>query len=148
MVGHSSTFYNVLPVSLLPPLARPASANSASVDLQNYDSVEFVINVGAAGDTYSGTNRTEATLQESDDNSTWTAVADSDMQRVVTGGQATGTFMLLNANSGAGLLYRTAYTGNKRYVRVALTNYGTTTNGTPMDVIALLGRPKNAPVIG
>ena len=148
MVGHSSTFFNVLPVQLLPPLARPASANSASVDMQNYDSVEFVVSVGAAGDTYSGTNRTELSLQESDDNTTWTAVADGDMQRVVSGGQATGTFMVLNANAQAGMLYRTAYTGNKRYVRVALANYGTTTNGTPMDVLALLGRPRNAPVIG
>ena len=148
MVGHSSTFFNVLPVQLLPPLARPASAVSASVDLQNNDSVAFVLSVGAAGDTYSATNRIEASLQESDDNVNFTPVADSDMQRVVTGGQATGTFLILNANAQAGQIYRTAYTGNKRYVRLALTNFGSTTNGTPMDVLALLGRPRNAPVIG
>ena len=79
MVGHSSTFYNVLPVQLLPPLARPTSTNSASVDLQNNDSAAFVVSVGAAGDTWSGTNRVELALQESSDNSAWTAVADSDM---------------------------------------------------------------------
>ena len=148
MVGHSSTFYNVLPVQILPPLARPSSATSASVDLQNNDSVAFVVSVGAAGDTWSGTNRVELALQESSDNSTWTAVADSDMERVVAGGQTSGTFQVLNANAQAGQVYRTAYTGSKRYVRVALNNYGTTTNGTPMDVLALLGRPRLAPVVG
>lgn len=148
MVGHSSNFYNALPVQLLPPLARPASAVSQSVDLQNNDSATFVISVGAAGDTYSAINRIEASIQESDDNVTFTPVADSDLQRVVSGGQATGTFLVLNANAQAGQVYRTAYTGNKRYARVALNNYGTTTNGTPMDVLALLGRPRLAPVVG
>ncbi|MFO0906790.1 MAG: hypothetical protein U0835_00220 [Isosphaeraceae bacterium] len=146
MVGHSGNYYNAAYVPLLPPLARPASANSASVDLQNYDSAAFLLNVGAAGDTWSGTNRVEASLQESDDNSTWTAVADADMLSVVSGGQATGTFKVFNANAQAGQLYVTGYRGNKRYVRVALTNFGTTSTGTPMDVIAVLGRPRFAPV--
>lgn len=148
MVGHSSNFYNQLPVQLLPPLARPASAVSASVDLQNNDSVAFWISLGAAGDTYSGANRIEASLQESSDNVNFTPVLDSDMQRVVAGGQATGTFLILAANSQANQVYRTGYTGNKRYVRVALNNYGTTTNGSVMDVLAVLGRPRLAPVVG
>ena len=146
MVGHSTTYYNVGVVPLLPPLNRTASANSASVDLQNYDSAAFAVNVGATGDTWSGTNRVELAVQESDDNSTWTAVADSDLLHAVTGGQATGTFMILNANSQAGQVYETGYRGNKRYVRVALANYGTTSVGTPMDVLAILGRPRIAPI--
>ena len=92
----------MLPVQILPPLARPASAVSASVDMQNYDSVEFVLGVGAAGDTYSTNNRIEASLQESSDNTNFTQVADSDMQRVVAGETQTGTFMILNANAQAG----------------------------------------------
>lgn len=146
MVAHSGNYYNAAYVPLLPPLARPASAVSASVDLQNYDSAAFLVNVGAAGDTWSGSNRVEAALQESDDNSAWNAVADSDMLKVVPGGQAAGTFQVFNANAQAGQIYVTGYRGNKRYVRVALTNYGTTTNGTPMDVIAVLGRPRLGPI--
>ena len=57
----------------------------------------FAINVGATGDTLSGTNRVELQVQESDDNATWTAVADSDLLKVVPGGQATGTFGILNS---------------------------------------------------
>ncbi len=146
MVGHSGNYYNAAYVPLLPPLVRTASAVSASFDVQNYDAVAFLLNVGVVGDTWSGTNRVEATLQESDDNSTWNAVADSDMLKVVTGGQATGTFMLFNANAQAGQIYITGYRGNKRYVRVALTNFGTTSVGTAMDVIAVGGRPRTAPV--
>lgn len=146
MVGHSGSYYNAAYVPLLPPLARPASANSASFDMQNYDSVAFLLNVGAAGDTWSGTNRVEAVLQESDDNSAWNAAADSDLLKVVAGGQSVGTFMVFNANAQAGQLYVTGYRGNKRYARVALVNYGTTMTGTPMDVIAVGGRPRTSPV--
>ncbi len=110
MVGHSSTFYNVGRCRSCRPWHRPASAVSAAVDLQNNDSVAFVVSVGAAGDTCSGANRVEAALQESSDNVTFTPVADSDMQRVVSGGQATGTFLILNANAQASQVYAPAYT--------------------------------------
>ena len=146
MVGHSNSYFNQAIVPLLPPLNRTAAANSASFDCQNYDSVTLAVNVGATGDTFSGTNRVEAAVQESSDNSTWNAVADSDLVHVVSGGQATGTFMLLNANSQANQMYLTGYRGNKRYVRVALANYGTTSVGTPMDILAIAGRPRYAPV--
>ncbi len=146
MVGHSGSYYNIGVVPLLPPLNRTASANSASVDLQNFDSVAFAVNVGATGDTWSGTNRVELQVQESADNATWTAVADSDLLHVVTGGQATGTFMILNANAQGGQVYETGYRGNQRYVRIALANFGTTSVGTPMDVLAILGRPRTSPI--
>ena len=146
MTAHSSGFSNQAFVSLLPPLTRSASAVSNSLDVSNYDSVTLLVNVGATGDTFSATNRVEASVQESDDNTTWTPVADSDLVKAVSGGQATGTFMLLTANPAAGTVYPTGYRGNKRYVRVALNNYGTTSNGTPMDVLALGGRPRYAPV--
>ena len=146
MVGHSGSYYNIGVVPLLVPANRTASAVSARVETQNYDSVAFAVSVGATGDTWSGTNRVELALQESDDNSTFTAVADSDTLHVVSGGQATGTFMVFNANSQGSQVYETGYRGNKRYVRVALTNYGTTSVGTPMDVLAILGRPRMAPI--
>ena len=144
-IQHSGVYYNNAYIPLLPPLARPASANSASFDTQNYDQLAFLLNVGAAGDTWSATNRVEAALQESNDNTTWNPVADSDMLKVVSG-QATGTFMVFNANAQAGQIYLTGYRGSKRYVRVALANFGTTTNGTPMDVIAVGGGARLGPI--
>lgn len=146
MTGHSGTYYNTAYVPLLPPLVRTAAANSASFDVQNYDAVALLVNVGATGDTLSGTNRVELQVQESDDNSTFTAVADADLLKIVTGGQATGTFGILNAAGTVNQVYLTGYRGNKRYVRVALANFGTTSVGTAMDVLAVGGRARNLPV--
>ena len=146
MVAHSSNFYNASVVPLLPPAAaRTASAQSASFDVQNYDSVTLVANVGATGDTLNGTNRVEIQVQESDDNTTFTPVADADLARVVAGGQATGTFAILNAGGTVSQVYKTGYVGSKRYVRVALANFGTTASGTFIDVLAVGGRPRTSP---
>ena len=146
MVGHSGSYYNIGIVPLLPPLNRTASAVSASVDTQNFDSVAFAVNVGATGDTLSGTNRVELQVQDSDDNTTFTAVSDADLLKAVTGGQASGTFGVLNAGGSVNQVYETGYRGNKRYARVALANFGTTSVGTNMDVLAVLGRPRMAPI--
>ena len=102
-------------------------------------------NIGATGDTLNGTNRVELQVQESDDNSTFTPVIDSDLTKVVAG-QAVGTFGLLNAGGAVNQVYLTGYRGNKRYVRVAGANYGTTASGTFIDVLAIGGRPRMLPV--
>ncbi len=148
MVGHSGNYYNQAYIPLLPPLVRTASANSASVDTQNYDALALLVNVGATGDTLNATNRVELQVQESDDNAAFTAVADADLLKVVAGGQAAGTFGVLNAAGAAGQVYLTGYRGYKRYVRVALVNFGTTAAGTAMDVLAIGGRPRNLPING
>ena len=145
MVSHSSNYFNQAAIPLLSPANRTASAQSASLDTQNYGSVTLLANIGATTDTLNGTNRVELQVQESDDNTTFTAVADSDLVKVV-GGQATGTFAVLNAGGAVNQVYKTGYIGNKRYVRVALANFGTTAGGTIMDVLALGGRARNAPV--
>ena len=149
MPSHSSNYYGTSLLSLLPPANRTASANSGSFDITNYDSATFAVEVGQTGDTFSGTNRVEASLQESDDNTNWTPVSDNNVTNPVAG-QNTGTFMVLTANSQAGsasaaVIYKAGYIGSKRYARVALTNYGTTATGTPMSVIAVGGRPRYAP---
>ena len=147
MVGHSGNYYNQAVIPLLAPAAaRTAAFNSASIDTQNYDAVALAVNVGATGDTLSGTNRVELQVQESDDNSTFTAVADADLLKVVSGGQATGTFALLNAAGSVNQVYLTGYRGYKRYVRVAGAFYGTTASGTFLDVLALGGRARTAPI--
>ena len=148
MVGHTSTYFNIATSQLLAPLNRTASAVSASFDLQNYNDVALAVSVGATGDTLSGANRVEVSVQESSDNVNFTPVSDSDLVHVVPAGtaQATGTFAVLNAPGAVNQVYETGYRGNLRYIRVALTNYGTTSVGTAMDVLALGGRPRTSPV--
>ena len=146
MTSRSGVYHNNAFIPLLPPAAaKTAAFTSASVDLRNYDAATVVANVGTSGDALSGTNRVELAVQESDDNATFTPVADADLLKTVSG-QAAGTFANLNAPSAASQAYLTGYRGNKRYIRVAGTTYGTTSGGTFIDALAVLGRPKYGPV--
>ena len=98
----------------LAPAARTASANGSTVDLHGYGSAMFVVEKGTITD---GTHTISA--EESDDDSTWTAVAAADLK---------GTFTALTSSVTA-KTNRVGYKGNKRYVRVITTVAGTTTGG-------------------
>lgn len=146
MAGHTGLYYNTSFNQLLAPAVRTAAVNSAALDLQNFDSAAILFSVGAPGDTLSGANRYELQVQESPDGSTWTAVADTDLTHVVSGGVATGTVAIINANGLGNGVYFTGYKGNLRYVRGVIYVAGTLTNGTPIDVIGLAARPRLGPV--
>lgn len=90
----------------LAPASRTATVNGASADLRGYDSALVVINRGAAGGT---TPSFTFEVQESDDDSTFTAVADGDLD---------GTEPVVTA---AGVPVEIGYKGVKRYLRVAIT---------------------------
>lgn len=146
MTGHTGLYYNTQVSQLAAPAVRTAAANSASLDLQNFDSASLIFDIGTPGDTLSGSTRIELQVQESADNSTWNAVADTDLTHIVSGGVATGTVAIINANSGAAGVYYTGYKGNLRYIRGVLDYVGTHTNGTPSSVTGLAGRPRLGPV--
>jgi hypothetical protein len=98
----------------LSPAARTANANGVGVDLQGFEGALVLIQTGVITD---GTHAFE--VQESDDNVTFTAVADADLQ---------GTEPSVGATDDD-KVYRIGYVGTKRYVRVVSTASGTTTGG-------------------
>jgi hypothetical protein len=102
-------------------------------DTQDDMGLMAVVNMGLSADTLSGTNKIELSWQESDDNATFTAVADADMTGPVTG-TATGTFAVVDDPAEDETCYKSGYKGNKRYARVNINFSGTHTNGTPMSV--------------
>lgn len=104
-------------VNSLAPAARTATANGTGVDLANFDSATAVLVVGTITD---GTHT--PALQESDDNSTFTAVAAADL---------IGSLSVLASNTNQ----RVGYRGVKRYVRVAVTVAGATTGGVYAAVV-------------
>lgn len=118
------------PVQSLAPAARTASANGSSADLANYDSATVLIDVGAFTD---GSHTFE--VQESDDDSTFTAVAAADLigdsEPVVDGAADDDQ------------IYKIGYVGSKRYLRVATTVSGTTT-GAVYGAQILRGNPRKA----
>lgn len=145
MAGHSGLHYNTLFQQLQAPALHSAAFTSASLDLQNYDMAELIADIGTDADTLSGTVRIELAVQESNDNSTWTAAADASITTPVTGGVATGTFAILISNASLPGVFFVGYIGNARYIRLQV-NFVSATTGGIVGVIGLAGRPKMAQV--
>lgn len=98
---------NVDVVESLAPASRTAAGNGTGVDLRGFESATVIIETGAAGGT---TPSFTFEVQESDDDSTYTAVAAVDLmgddEPVVTA---------------AGAPVKIGYKGTKRYLRTAIT---------------------------
>lgn len=120
---------NILAVQSIAPAAQAdADVTGAGVDTKGYDSVTLAVNVGTVTGTWT------PQVEESDDNSTFTAVAAADL---------IGEFAAITtANDNA--TYLVGYRGSARYVRVFLDETATGTIFASADVI--LGHPHFAPV--
>ena len=108
------------------PQVASGAVNGETVDTRGFDSVAFAVSVGAI--TGTGGDAT-VTIEESDDDSTWTDVADADI---------IGTEPTLAANTA----YQFGYSGNARYVR-AVFGLGTETD-VAVSAIAVNGHPHAA----
>ncbi|HEY9369263.1 hypothetical protein [Streptomyces sp.] len=116
----------------LVPAARTATGNGTSVDRTGYEAVTVVIVSGVITD---GTLYTFE-VKESDDNSTFTAVADADL---------IGTEPALAATDD-NVVREVGYKGRKRYVRVDLVGAtGSPSTGGVFGAFVVLGKGrKNA----
>lgn len=127
-----------------------ADTNGAAVDNQLYKSVVHGWYVGIGGITFTSTNRLDIVIQESDDNSTWTAVA-SEEDLILPYGISFTTGGIVKsyiaAKAAADTTYNlVGYRGKKRYSRLRLEFGGTHSSGTPVEIITLLGHPMHKPV--
>ena len=126
---------------------KTAAANGTGVDLQGYNSALAVVDVGAEGDTLSGSVYFEISLEHSDDNSTYTDCAQAD---IVDGTIAAGgIWLMLDGTAGgnpdsAGSSHQVGYVGGKRYVRLVLAKTGTHSNGTPISGMILRGNARHS----
>lgn len=129
---------------LLAPATKTADANSASVNMAGFNALTLVANIGVSGDTLSGSVKIELEVQESSNNSTWTAAANASLSSSVTGTN-TGTFALIDDPAEDDTLYTVQYLGTAQYVRVVANLTGTHTNGTPISVTAIQGGERYLP---
>lgn len=123
-------FHNIGAIAALAPAVQSANINGAAIDLQNFESVCFVVNTGAvvsAGDF-------GVKLQESD---TTTSGDFTDADASVVDSNAPDT---LEATS----TYRMGYRGHKRYVRLVATKAGGTSIAA--GAVAIMGNPHDRPV--
>jgi hypothetical protein len=120
---------------MLAPATYSTDQLSVKFDLQDYSDFQIIADVGAANDTWSGTDKIEIEVQDSDDDSTYAATADANISNAVSGTN-TGTMVkLTNSSAQQNQTYACAYRGNKRYVKVAVNFSGTHGSGSVIGII-------------
>jgi hypothetical protein len=141
----------IKPTVGIAPAVITSTTLSAACDTQYFESAIARIHVGTFGDVQSATVYIEAELQDSDDNVTYAAVANSLLTFAGSGavrtGHATGTFFQSKttaANDLAGL-YECGYMGGKRYLKVNVRLTGTHSTGTPLAVSFTAGNAVISP---
>lgn len=118
-------------IQSLPPASRSTAANGASADLREFRSAMILISTGAIGGT---TPSFTFEVQESDDNTTFAAVAD---------GNLNGSEPVVTASDE---VFKIGYHGFKRYVRVAITAVAGTSPTLLCEAGVLRGDPHVGPV--
>lgn len=114
----------------LSPALRAANGTGTGVDVAGYDSAFVVF---SSGDWTDGT--WTPTIQESDDNTSFTDVGTADLQ---------GAFTAVSGTAGEYTEQRVGYIGSKRYIRGFITGTGTTGHNNAMSVVR--GHPARQPL--
>jgi len=133
---------NIAPVATIDPVVASSDTNGTGVDLQGYESAAIVVQTGVEGITLSTSNKIEFILEDSDDNSTFSAVTSSTS---VTEGSvdSSGIFLTLDGNDDTPQASTIGYVGGKRYVRVTADFSGTHGTGTPIAASVLKGAARH-----
>jgi len=137
---------NLSPTRLIAPAVATADTTPISVDLLGFDSCAIVLDIGAGGITFDGTNRIDFVLQHSDDNSTFTNVTSVDVVGAPIGATITsGIVRSLTAAKAAADTVDFSYVGGRRYIRFLADFSGTHGTGTQIGAWAVRGHPHIAP---
>jgi len=137
----------VYPQLTLTAAIRTADASGAGADRALYGAQEIthVLLMGAGGITFDATNKIEVVMEESDDDSTYTACAQKavivDKDVTVTSG-IVKSFVATHATATA---YTFGYRGEKRYSRLRLDFSGTHGTGTATAACAIHDKAAFAP---
>ena len=137
-------YHNVLATQVLNPVVATSAKTSSTIDLQGYNAASVVFAVGLSGDTLSGSLYWTLSLQDSPDNSTWTAVPATALSAGVDGGSATA---VLNTTSSDRQAYSFGYIGGQRYLQAVATPTGSVSAGVPIGIVALRGTAGYKPVV-
>jgi hypothetical protein len=122
-------------VAVLIPSATYAADNTpAAVDNLGYREATITLHVGVGGITFSGTNKIEFVLTHSDDDSTYSAVSDTDLvlDSYAPATISSGIVRALTAAHAAATVQKIGYVGGKRYLKLLADFSGTHGTGTPI----------------
>lgn len=134
---------SVSAVQSIAPVVGSSDTNGTGVDLQFFESAVVVVSTGVEGDTLSGSVKVDFKLEESSDDSTYTAVTAATS---VTDGSvdSNGIFLTLDANGETPQITTIGYVGGSRYIRVVADFTGTHSNGTPIAATVVKGAPRHS----
>jgi hypothetical protein len=108
----------------------------------------FLVQVGVGGITFTGTNKLEIIVEDSDDNTNWAAVTTGNIRTSTGASQTVAAGGVLESYVAAKAAASTAeygYYGSKRYLRITPTFGGTHATGTLVGVTFLSGELSYAP---
>lgn len=129
-------------VQSLAPAVRTSDTNGTGVDLQGFESATVIVDTGAEGVTLSGSVKIDFKLEESSDDSTYTAVTSA---TAVTDGavDSNGIFLTLDDNAETPQIATIGYVGGARYIRVVADFTGSHSTGTPVAASIIKGSPRH-----
>lgn len=134
------------PEAAIVAAALDADATGLTIDMKGAESVMFVANVGIEGVTLSGTDKIALELEESDDDSSWSAVDTAEIVRESSqSALATNQWALFDADAELPAVVKCGYIGSKRYVRPKANFSGTHGVATPVAVTAIKGNLHGMP---
>lgn len=136
-------YSNVTTKVLLPCAAYNADNTPAAVDILGYGSALIALAIGVGGITFDSTNKVEFKLTHSNDDSTYTAVAQTDIVGATVG--TGGIIKSLVAAHATADVTKVAYIGNKRYLKLLADFSGTHGTATPLSSTVVLGLPAILP---
>lgn len=133
---------NISVAQSLAPAVRTADANGTGVDLQGFEGATVVIDTGAEGVTLSSSVKIDFILEESSDDSTYTAVTSATS---VTDGSvdSNGVFLTLDDNAETPQVATIGYVGGARYIRVTADFSGSHSTGTPIAASVIKSHPRH-----
>lgn len=131
--------------------ALDADNTPAAQDLRGFNAARIDLGVGIGGITFTGTNKIEFELTVSDDNSTYTAVTDSDVIIKTSAGvevavASGGVVRSLTAAHAAPTVYRIGFKKMYAYAKLLANFGGSHAAATPIACFLVKGAPYVEPV--
>ncbi|KQP21636.1 hypothetical protein [Methylobacterium sp. Leaf100] len=139
--------HNFGAVNAIAPAVLSDDPASVTIDRSGFDAVTFVLQIGAGGISFTGSNRIDFLVEHSDDATNWEA-ADASNILGVSPVVAGNVLSLRSAHPDASVTrvgYVDGRKGDRRYIRLRADFNGTHGTGTPIAAIAILGKPRILP---
>lgn len=129
---------------LKPQTLTAATGFSSSVDLQGFNGANVLVTLGTIGEATMTSTSLSIRMYESDDNVTFTPVAEADLLGA-TSGTTTGQFVLVDSFAEDDKSYLGGYGGDKRYIKTYQVWTGSIGTGVPIAIACIKGEPIHAP---